>query len=185
MANKVVFIPYGKKSYQQPTMSAIYQSFIDPGMDPNYVKFCIDLISMLIQPTEGMVYIDIPRFLKDNETIINQLQGAQIYEKFKPEISCYDLGRHLAALFYVMRKLTIVEDATLIDYLSPTRRGEADKVLNKILGLSFIKNKLTRAIGDHLQIIEGFKLFLSTILECQNVIFTKVDTFLTLRKDFF
>ena len=78
MVNKVIIIPFGKKSYQQPPMTTIFQSISDPGMDPNYVKFCIDLISMLIQTTEGLVYVDIPRFLKDSEAIINQLQGAQI-----------------------------------------------------------------------------------------------------------
>ena len=73
MANKVVFLPFGKKSFQQPPLATIFQSISDPGIDPVYVKFCLDLISMLIQTNDGLVYIDVPRFLRDNDVIVNQL----------------------------------------------------------------------------------------------------------------
>ena len=161
---KVVILPFGKKSYQQPPLAAIYQSISDPGADPIYMKFCLDLISMLIQAKDGLVFIDVSRFLRDNDVIISQLQAAQVYDKFKPGISSYDMGRHLSALFFIMRKLTLVEDSSLMEYLSPSRRSEADKMLKKILGLSFIKNKVKRAVSDPLQLFEGFRLFLSTLL---------------------
>ena len=180
---KAIFMPFGRKSFQQPPLAAIYQSIPDPGTDSMYMKFCLDLISMLIQAKDGLVYVDVPRFLRDHEVIISQLQAAQIYDQFKPSISSYDVGRHLSALFFIMRQLSLAEDASLMDYLSPSRRNEAEKMLKKILGLNFIKNKVKRAVSDPLQLFEGFKLFLSTLLESQNLIFSKIDAFLTLRKD--
>ena len=135
---KAVFMPFGRKSFQQPPLAAIYQSITDPGADPMYMKFCLDLISMLIQAKDGLVYVDVLRFLRDHEVIISQLQAAQIYEQFKPSISAYDVGRHLSALFFIMRQLSLAEDASLMDYLSPSRRNEAENMLKKKIGRAHV-----------------------------------------------
>ena len=118
-------------------------------------------MSTLIQSDENKVHLHLNCFIVEAETIIGQMKAAQFFRTFMPEANSFDICRHIAALFFILKKLTQVEDQVIEKYICPTQREEATLVLNSIAQIPQVREKLTRGGAEALHSIEALKVFLN------------------------